>query len=85
MVELPKHLAETFLRFFRSHGGFTAQELHEQENQGSTVNAVNNRLEKLRKLEYLKRRREGKSWRYFRTKKRGVQRATDHRSISPPK
>lgn len=62
---LPEALERT-IRLFKPKKRITASEAHEllAEHQ-ITVAAVNNRLEDLRKLGLLNRKRDGKSYLYF--------------------
>ncbi len=43
---------------------FTAAQLHEKSKDCVSVNAMNNRLEKLRELSLLTRTRRGRNWLY---------------------
>jgi hypothetical protein len=74
-VPLDPALEETFKLFTRvhQHGGvfWTVQEAFNSlffPNSNFTVTAINNRLEKLRKLGLIERRRNGRAWEYFKTK-----------------
>lgn len=66
---LKPSLAITYARFANGRR-LSASMVYCQGGEGATVNAVNNRLEELRKLGFLDREKEGRNWMYFRPAKK---------------
>jgi translation initiation factor 2 beta subunit (eIF-2beta)/eIF-5 len=62
-IPMPMHLVETLLVVKENNGG-VAETIRFLLNKNFTTNAVNNRLEKLRALGFVTRRRQGKFYRY---------------------
>jgi hypothetical protein len=63
-VELEGALLETLSRFKTPKTRLSANDLHDPAS-GITKNAMNNRLEKLRKMDLLGRERAGRVWTYY--------------------
>lgn len=62
-VPLPEELATTLAMFGRK-SSFTAAAAHEKHGGEMTVNSMNNRLERLRKLGKLDREKVSRHWHY---------------------
>lgn len=81
-MPLPKPLAETLGCLRRSQRGATAEELHvlliNKHGGAFGVTAVSNRLEELRELGFVDRKRHGKFWRYQRTTPNDKPHSTRH-------
>lgn len=67
-IDMSPRLRETFALFPRGKR-LTSADVHTLLESGSSTNSVNNRLEDLRKLGFLDRKRTGKYWSYFRAPK----------------
>lgn len=63
-VELEGALLETLSKFKTPKTRLSANDLHDP-GAGITKNAMNNRLEKLRKMDLLGRERAGRVWTYY--------------------
>jgi hypothetical protein len=62
---LPDEL-QTTLDMFAGKARFTAADLHTKAQDSVSVNAMNNRVERLRGLGLLTRSRQGRNWLYAR-------------------
>lgn len=63
-VPLPEWAVEVMALFKPKNAELTSEQVSEKTGDEVTLNAINNRLERLRDLHFLKRRRVGKWWHY---------------------